>query len=149
MIKDSARLEAQRLLSIGHTRKEIAKRLSISPSLAQIILSKDERGRREKANIKSKECNKISREKKHRHLKIIKMKMGGKCYKCGYEKSLLALDFHHIDPKSKDGNVSKFYDPTLREEEAKKCVLLCANCHREFHGGLITLDQKRQNFGEI
>lgn len=61
---------------------------------------------------------------------------GGKCKKCGYNKCLAALDFHHKDPSKKDFGLSvrgltkgwKFI-----KAEIKKCVLLCANCHREEH----------------
>lgn len=49
-----------------------------------------------------------------------------RCVKCGYDKYIGALDFHHRDPNEKDGEVHSI-------EEAKKCELLCANCHREAH----------------
>ena len=53
---------------------------------------------------------------------------GGKCAVCGYENCLAALEFHHADPSEKDGAATT-------SEEANKCVLLCANCHREHHHG--------------
>lgn len=57
---------------------------------------------------------------------------GGRCIKCGYNKSQWALSFHHTDPNEKDGNISNM---TLKNaiEELKKCILLCANCHYELH----------------
>lgn len=55
-------------------------------------------------------------------------KHGGRCVICGFDRCLAALDFHHIDPDEKDGKAET-------EEEASKCVLLCANCHREHHHG--------------
>lgn len=48
------------------------------------------------------------------------------CDECGYDKYIGALDFHHLDPHTKDGTVTTV-------EEARKCRLLCANCHREAH----------------
>jgi len=59
---------------------------------------------------------------------------GGECEKCGYNKSLAALDFHHLDPNEKDFNFSKKAAKweTL-EKELNKCILVCANCHREIH----------------
>lgn len=62
---------------------------------------------------------------------------GGKCEKCGYNKSLAALDFHHIDPCKKDFNIGSSIALGLSWETVKKeldkCILLCSNCHREEH----------------
>lgn len=65
---------------------------------------------------------------------------GGKCMICGYFKCGDALDFHHIDPKQKDFSLSvkgltRSWDKI--QKEIDKCVLLCANCHREVHAGII------------
>ena len=59
--------------------------------------------------------------------------LGGKCSVCGYNRSIYALDFHHIDPSTKSFNISGAHARSWAriEEEIKKCVLLCANCHRE------------------
>ena len=48
-----------------------------------------------------------------------------------------ALEFHHINPAEKDFTVGD-RDFKLKDciEETKKCVLICANCHREVHAGL-------------
>jgi hypothetical protein len=52
---------------------------------------------------------------------------------CGYNKNLAALDFHHVTPEDKKFLVSQnrysFSEETMREID--KCLLLCANCHRE------------------
>ena len=58
-----------------------------------------------------------------------------KCIKCGFS-HIAALDFHHTDPSKKDGIVSKLIsDGRFRKarEEASKCEVLCANCHRIHH----------------
>lgn len=67
---------------------------------------------------------------------------GGKCTVCSYSKYIGALEFHHIDPSAKDYNISKLrsYCWENIKKELKKCVLLCSNCHREFHAGLIKLE---------
>ena len=61
--------------------------------------------------------------------------LGGKCTICGYDKCLAAFDFHHTNPKDKkfelSAHLTKQFDELL--EEAKKCTLLCSNCHRELH----------------
>ena len=67
----------------------------------------------------------------------IKEQRGGKCEHCGYDKCTGALEFHHLDPAKKDFTIS---DANFRLneaiEESKKCILLCANCHRELHCGI-------------
>jgi len=53
---------------------------------------------------------------------------------CGYNKNIHALDFAHIDPYTKINNVSRLLaDGCFKQakEEAMKCQILCANCHRE------------------
>lgn len=61
--------------------------------------------------------------------------VGGKCIKCGYSKCLRALNFHHRDPKEKLFPLSMKTTLAWARllEEAKKCDLLCANCHMELH----------------
>lgn len=70
---------------------------------------------------------------------IAKMKQlrGGKCEHCGYDRCIKALDFHHLDPDKKDFTISNG-NFKLKEaiEESKKCILICANCHRELHDNL-------------
>jgi DNA-binding CsgD family transcriptional regulator len=56
------------------------------------------------------------------------------CERCGYDKNIAALEFHHEDPNEKDFLISgKFYNLEKAVKEAEKCLLLCANCHREEH----------------
>jgi hypothetical protein len=55
------------------------------------------------------------------------------CQKCG-ENRYYVLDFHHIDPKQKDfGLNDKSKNINTIFKEIEKCVILCSNCHREFH----------------
>lgn len=56
------------------------------------------------------------------------------CQKCG-DSRLYLIQFHHIDPKTKLFEVSKSGSHTIEdiEQEVKKCVCLCSNCHDEFH----------------
>lgn len=65
--------------------------------------------------------------------------LGGKCICCGYNKSLAALEFHHLDPGQKDPD---YYSLKTNFEKLKseldKCALLCANCHREEHSLYLT-----------
>jgi hypothetical protein len=64
-------------------------------------------------------------------------KLGGKCSKCDYNKNLAALDFHHLDPSKKETPMNLSFLLKMNWEkclkEVSKCILLCANCHREHH----------------
>lgn len=79
-----------------------------------------------------------------RKLELIKL-FDSKCLNCGYNKNLAALEFHHIDDRTKrfqlnNRNISSrpFEDSIL---ESKKCILLCANCHREHHYPQNTIEE--------
>jgi len=67
---------------------------------------------------------------------------GGKCQFCGYSKCLRALEFHHVSRHSKRASIAELIRRSAgvsgREliAELNKCVLLCANCHREVESGL-------------
>lgn len=70
---------------------------------------------------------------------IVKM-FGGKCCVCGYSRCLRNLGFHHLDPAQKSFGLSTRGLGKNKAEvisEAKKCILVCANCHGEIHDGLI------------
>lgn len=60
------------------------------------------------------------------------------CKLCGYNKCNNALEFHHINPYKKEYLISdlKTYSKEIIIEELKKCIIVCANCHREIHYGL-------------
>ena len=63
---------------------------------------------------------------------------GNKCLDCKTSYPAACYDVHHLDPSTKEFNVSnnRIFDEKLKEE-LTKCVLLCANCHRirHFEGG--------------
>lgn len=63
--------------------------------------------------------------------------VGGKCKECGYNRNLAALDFHHVNPETKTFplDICSLGHFSLEKciEESKKCIILCAVCHREKH----------------
>jgi hypothetical protein len=70
--------------------------------------------------------------------KLVKL-FGGKCKICGYNKYIGALDFHHIDPRKKSFALSVrglCYSWNTVAKEAKKCIILCKNCHSEVENGI-------------
>lgn len=75
--------------------------------------------------------------------------VGGKCSVCGYDAYVGALEFHHIDPRQKlfginSRTVNKKWDAVLAEID--KCILLCSNCHKEVHGGITKITDKREEW---
>lgn len=83
-------------------------------------------------------CNHVKKRKKD----LVSL-FGGRCCICGFDAFQEALEFHHVNPQNKsfgltDSNaVTKALESQL--EEARKCVLLCANCHRGVHAGYLEL----------
>ena len=70
---------------------------------------------------------------------------GGKCALCGYERCQGALQFHHLEPSTKAFKIShKGFSRSIAKSrvEARKCVLLCANCHAEVENGQAELPIK-------
>lgn len=65
--------------------------------------------------------------------KELKLARGGACEKCGYNNTLLALQWHHRDPSEKDPKYTRQMSRERYEAEIKKCDLLCSNCHVEAH----------------
>ena len=79
--------------------------------------------------------------------------LGSCCQICKYNKSNSALELHHIDPNEKDFTFARYMGSCVKPwknlaEEASKCILLCANCHREVHDGSAELPDTFQKFDE-
>lgn len=68
-------------------------------------------------------------------------KYGNSCKVCGYDRCRNSLEFHHINPEDKEITPSKVFSRSWDkiQKELDKCILLCANCHREVHAGLIEI----------
>ena len=71
--------------------------------------------------------------------RILVAEAGGCCAVCGYARSIVSLHFHHVDPTTKSFavNCSRGRSLAAFRAEARKCVLVCANCHGEIEAGLI------------
>lgn len=75
----------------------------------------------------------LSKRRRKRKLELVAA-YGGRCIDCGYSTFPEALQFHHRDPSTKDFGLGSFSGSLARLiEEAAKCDLLCANCHRIRH----------------
>jgi transposase len=84
--------------------------------------------------------------RRRRVKEILVAEAGGACSICGYDRCMRALHFHHIEPTAKRREINArgagIAIATLRAE-AKKCVLLCSNCHMEVEAGFLTLEESR------
>ena len=103
--------------------------------------------KRETRRYKDRQQYLIAAVRKRRK-KIRKMAVeykGGSCERCGYNRCIEALEFHHADSSDKDFSISsKGYTRSWKrvKEELDKCILLCANCHRELHTQVSSFPEK-------
>lgn len=92
-------------------------------------------------------CPKIRPSRERERKERLVVMMGGVCKICGFSGNLAAYDFHHPNENYKLLDISRGlrFDNSRFEsevvEEAKKCILLCANCHRTLHAE-ITEDEQ-------
>ena len=85
----------------------------------------------------------VLKNRRYRIKKLLVEYKGNKCKICGYNKCLSALEFHHLNPETKDFTIAynqKYSNLDSLKREVDKCILVCANCHREIHAGIIDLD---------
>jgi hypothetical protein len=81
-----------------------------------------------------------------RKIYLIDLK-GGKCERCGYDKNLAALEFHHKNPNEKETQLDMRTLSNNRMEwilkEFEKCEVLCSNCHKEHHSPDLLIEDVR------
>jgi transposase-like protein len=85
--------------------------------------------------------------RRRRVKEILVEEAGGHCRRCGYAGSIAALQFHHVDPARKSfglGYRGVTRSIALMRAEARKCILLCANCHAEVEAGIVAVDAQGQ-----
>ena len=78
--------------------------------------------------------------RRHRRLKqTLVDEAGGGCAVCGYDRCLGNLHFHHVEPAEKTFEIQMGLGKSIAayRAEARKCALVCANCHGEIEAGLI------------
>lgn len=93
---------------------------------------------RENGNFKSvcRDCDKkLVLFRQQLIKKEIVIYMGDKCFDCKHQFEYRIYDLHHIDPSTKEYNISSNRKLNIEsnKQELKKCVLLCQNCHRLRH----------------
>jgi len=86
--------------------------------------------------------------KRRRKIKLLAVEYkGGKCQICGYNKYPGALDLHHIYGDKSFGISDKGYTRSWEKvkQELDKCILICANCHREIEAGITQPSEEIRN----
>ena len=93
-----------------------------------------EKERYQKDDARKEKLLEIAKSQRERNLIFIEQCKSCGCAKCG-DKRTYVLDFHHIDPTQKTDSINHLRTCALEtiEKEIKKCIVLCSNCHREFH----------------
>jgi transposase len=91
-------------------------------------------------------CKRCRAERVSQRRRQIKSKLveeaGGKCLICGYDRCQQVLQFHHLDPTTKEfhlGQNGVTRSLAKSRAEARKCILLCANCHGEVEAGITSV----------
>jgi DNA-binding transcriptional ArsR family regulator len=107
-------------------------------------LPKDEFYNRRNGIGNSPYCKSCTKQQTTERQQLFKVKCveykDGKCIVCNYDKCISALEFHHLNPLFKDFNISNVKLLSFNDKiklELDKCILVCSNCHREIHSGLI------------
>lgn len=85
--------------------------------------------------------NKQKRTDVNRKL-LQEIKENSPCSACGVYYPSCCMEHHHLDPSTKEHQVSKMISAnswSKIEQEISKCILVCSNCHRKIHNNFITL----------
>lgn len=107
----------------------------------QCIIAKSSENQRKHSKWRKQYCKEYHEKHKNKRLlsdmeyraKVNSLKTA--CQKCG-DNRLYVIDFHHINPSEKSFNIHRKTaksDFSIIENEVKKCICLCRNCHMEFH----------------
>jgi transposase len=90
-----------------------------------------------------KRCRSAAVVARRRKVKTILVEeAGGACCICGYDHNMRALHFHHVDPSQKRLEINARGVAIALDKlrvEARKCVLLCSNCHAEVEEGMASI----------
>ena len=117
----------------SNTIKEASEKFKVSISSIKRYKRKKEKISLTDIEKKNKQVTRISNWRRKIKLKALEYK-GGKCEKCGYNRCVSSMDFHHLDPNEKDFGLSgSIKSWEITKKELDKCILVCKNCHGEIH----------------
>lgn len=99
------------------------------------------------AKDKKQQIERVTRRRALMKAEINAWKAAKACLHCG-EKDPVCLEFHHVDPSTKDVEPSNMIadkgwtlDSIIKYLETY-CLLLCSNCHKKVHRELRQLNKK-------
>lgn len=77
-------------------------------------------------------------------LRVDTYKVSKGCYSCK-ETFAPCLEFHHLDPNKKEYAIGTKRAGKWEslEKELSKCIVVCANCHRKIHYGVLKIDKAK------
>lgn len=133
-LSESDRVEMNKYYQ-NHTIDETSFKFNVSAGTVKNYCRKELRGG---LTIDEKKKNR-SEAVRRRRRKVKEMSIeykGGCCERCGYNKCIGALEFHHINPEEKEFGIAfKGYTRSWEKvkKELDKCILVCSNCHSEIH----------------
>ena len=119
------------------TKKSLSEKFNVSEYEIAKYTKGLERYSRFDKDLTRKQKQVILVTERRRRLKEMSVEYkGGKCSECGYNKCINALEFHHLDAYEKDFSIGNNGHTRSWERiriELDKCIIVCANCHREIH----------------
>lgn len=79
---------------------------------------------------------------------------GGRCFHCHLtlaDAHYSVFELHHLNPKHKETVATSYshWGKARLAKELEKCVLLCANCHRLHHAGILKNPALTQNVDAV
>jgi hypothetical protein len=96
---------------------------------------------------KKKQLVRVKERKQRLSVSFLEWKSTKSCLHCG-ETDTACLEFHHVDPKTKDvepsqmvGNRSWSFERIVKYLE-ETCLCLCSNCHKKVHRELRKLHRQ-------
>ena len=97
---------------------------------------------------RSPQYEKVKNWRRNTKCSLVKA-FGGQCGICRLIDHPVVYDFHHIDGSTKDFQIAQQIRAwSSIVNEAKKCVMLCAPCHRKHHAGILDIPSDIQRFDE-
>jgi predicted transcriptional regulator len=125
--------EMQYFYDNGYSTRKVAKKFNVCKTTVTKYITLNKKEKTSNLELKKNKVQSVTNWKIRLKEKSVEYK-GGKCEKCGYNKCINVLSFHHLDPSQKDFSIAgKCLTWDKLKNELDKCSLLCMNCHQELH----------------